>query len=374
MTHVLFCSPYLQQPGIVTGGINVWGKNIINYHKSVDSEIALNPISFDRIFDVQENTSAITRIIYGIKDYKSSIGKAIARIKEGGIDVMHLCTSAQLSLFKDLYLLNKAKKLGVKTVVHFHFGRIPELLAKKNWEGKMILKVCSAANSVAVMDLASYHALKKAGFSNVYYLPNPLSVEIMNQISGLEGKIERQSNKLLYVGHVIPTKGVYELVEACSRLSNIELHMIGTCDDKTKQDLIEIAQKQDEGKWLHMRGGIPHEEVISEMLSSGVYILPSYTEGFPNVILESMAASCAIVATNVGAIPEMLNFRTKDICGIEIAPKDVDGIMCNLKELVKQQDTQEALGRRAKHKVYKDYSMPSVWNQLQDIWVNTAKQ
>ena len=48
--------------------------------------------------------------------------------------------------------------------------------------------------------------------------------------------------------------------------------------------------------------------------------------------------------------------------------------MCNLKELVKQQDTQEALGRRAKHKVYKDYSMPSVWNQLQDIWVNTAKQ
>ena len=77
MTHVLFCSPYLQQPGIVTGGINVWGKNIINYHKSVDSEIALNPISFDRIFDVQENTSAITRIIYGIKDYKSSIGKAI---------------------------------------------------------------------------------------------------------------------------------------------------------------------------------------------------------------------------------------------------------------------------------------------------------
>lgn len=374
MTHVLFCSPYLQQPGIVTGGINVWGNNIINHHNITKSEIELCPISFDRVFGVREDTSAIARIIYGIRDYKASIDKAIARIKEGGIDVMHLCTSAQLSLFKDLYLLNRAKKLGVKTVVHFHFGRIPELLAKKNWEGQLLMNVCKVASSVAVMDLASFDALKNVGLTNVFYLPNPLSVEIMNQISNLEGTIERQSNKILYVGHVIPTKGVYELVEACSCLSNIELHVIGTCEDKTAEELTNIAMKQNGGKWFHLRGSIPHGDVIKEMLSAGVYILPSYTEGFPNVILESMAASCAIVATNVGAIPEMLNFQTNEMCGIEISPRDTLSIVQNLKEIVLHPETQMELGRRAKQKVYKDYSMSSVWNQLQEIWVKTANK
>ena len=37
-----------------------------------------------------------------------------------------------------------------------------------------------------------------------------------------------------------------------------------------------------------------------------LFVFPSYSEGFPNVILESMAAGCAIVTTNVGAIPQML--------------------------------------------------------------------
>jgi len=49
-------------------------------------------------------------------------------------------------------------------------------------------------------------------------------------------------------------------------------------------------------------------------------VLPSHTEAFPFVVLEAMALGKAIVATDVGAIPEMLAWE----CGILVKPKDVE--------------------------------------------------
>lgn len=56
------------------------------------------------------------------------------------------------------------------------------------------------------------------------------------------------------------------------------------------------------------------------MLKCTVFVLPTYTEGFPNVVLESMACGCPIVATSVGAIPEMLDGGA----GIVIEPRNVE--------------------------------------------------
>ena len=54
MIRVLLCTPYLQKTNVVTGGINIWGNHIIKYYDSVDSNVSITPISFDRVFDVQE--------------------------------------------------------------------------------------------------------------------------------------------------------------------------------------------------------------------------------------------------------------------------------------------------------------------------------
>ena len=51
--------------------------------------------------------------------------------------------------------------------------------------------------------------------------------------------------------------------------------------------------------------------------------LPSYNEGVPNVVLESMAAGTPVLATNVGGIPEVVD---ESICGKLIPPKDVNAV------------------------------------------------
>ena len=63
--------------------------------------------------------------------------------------------------------------------------------------------------------------------------------------------------------------------------------------------------------------------------ASDVFVLPSYTEGFPNVIIEAMAMGKPIIATSVGAIPEMLD----EGCGVVVPPKDADSLQKALQKV-----------------------------------------
>lgn len=365
---VLLCSPYEQRDGIVSGGVNIWGKNIIKYYHSITTSLELDAVSYDREYEVKDDSSTFSRIYYGVKEYCRAISNTRKRLKKDKYDVVHLCSSAQLSLFKDYVVTKMSRRMGAKTVVHFHFGRIPELVVRQNWEWKMIVRVAHNAHRIVVMDMASYHALQSMGITNCSYLPNPLSSDIINQVETLQRKVERQENKIVFVGHVIIPKGVCELVKACTQIQGIELHIIGTIDDQMRNMIADAVYDCGKTDWLKMRGGIPHEEVIKEMLSSKIFALPSYTEGFPNVILESMACGCGIVATPVGAIPEMLNFQDDAACGLLTAVKDSDELKKNLELLLNNKELCDILSSNAVKRVNELYAMPQVWSQLCAIW------
>ena len=366
---VLFCTPYLTEEGIVKGGIGVWANNILDYCKAVSSDIEVVPLSYDRRYDVSDKSTTFNRIFYGLRDLWKPIKATKKYMSENKVDVLHLCSSAQLSLYKDLYVLKMAKKKGVKTAIHFHFGRIPELMKANNREAKMIKRVCKAADTVIVMDQRSHDALRAEGFSNVHNLPNPLSMSIIEDVKKMRESITRIENRVMYVGHIIPSKGITELVTACAQVDGIELHLIGTITDEYLKELHNIASAKNNGTWLKYRGKMLHDEVIKEMLAAGVFCLPSYTEGFPNVILESMACGCSIIATPVGAIPEMLQFdNTHNMCGLKVDVKQVDCIKLQLDVIINDKNLRDRYRIKATNRVNELYAVPVVWNQLQNIW------
>lgn len=365
---VLLCTPYLTGEGIVQGGIGVWANNILDYYKTIDSEVEIVPLSFDRRYDVSGKSTTIDRLFYGVRDYWRPIKSAMDYMSKEKVDALHLCTSAQLSLYKDLYVLKMAKKKGVKTAIHFHFGRIPELMQANNCEARMIKRVCKAADAVIVMDQRSQDALLAEGITNVHNLPNPLSMGIIEDVKKLKGTITRVENRVMYVGHIIPSKGITELVKACAQVDGIELHLIGTITDEYLKELQSIANTKNDGCWLKYRGKMPHDKVIAEMLAAGIFCLPSYTEGFPNVILESMACGCSIIATPVGAIPEMLQFGNREMGGLRVEVKNVDYIVQQLRVFLSDREIQDICRKNAIKRVNELYAVPIVWNQLNRIW------
>ena len=365
---VLFCSPYLLSDDVVKGGINTWGRYIMEYAAEDGmSDAEILPISFDRYVTSSEDKSTFLRVFSGIKAYKTPIKVAISSMVSFKPDVLHLCTSAGYGLLRDILLLRKAKKLGIKSVIHFHFGRIPELKSQNNWEWKLLCKVIKLCAVPVVMNKPSEEALLAAGFTNVKYLPNPLPLNLLKKIDELKKKYKRVSRRLLYAGHVIKTKGVYELVEACAQIPDIELRIVGKCMSDVETNLKAIASLNNQGNWLNIVGEINHEGVLAEMLQADIFVFPSYTEGFPNVILEAMACGCSIVSSDVGAIPEMLDINGKP-CGLCFKPGNVDEVRTSVKSIIDNSQLKDQLSLNAKNRLNSKYVMPIVWSNLIKIW------
>jgi glycosyltransferase involved in cell wall biosynthesis len=363
--RVLFCTPYTR----FDCGIAQWARHLIGYHKEHNDNVEWDLISFDRKTDYVEGMSSIKRAFRGIVEYWPKIKQFRKCIKHSKYDVVHICTSAGFGIYPCYLMLRMAKAVGIPTVVHFHFGRIPVLLEAGGWEANMCLRVCREATISVPIDMASCNALKQKEIRNAVYLPNPMSPEVNNIIKE-NPNIERKKNHLLFVGHMFVTKGIFELVKAVKQVPEVSLRMIGAYEPGVKKSLDELIG--DDKERIEIAGTMSHAGVIKEMMACDIFILPTYSEGFPGVILESMGCGCPIIASGVGAIPQMLETDEKGDYGIIIRPKNVDDIVSGIKTFLASDSYKIECGKNAQRRVNELYSVEVVWKELKKIWAKAA--
>lgn len=366
MKRVLLCSPYYKDKENTTCGIANWTRNIMSRVQCSES-VKVDLLPYDRSVDLDEESSSWERVSSGIKDYLGIVWKTKKILKKGNYDLIHVSTSASLGLIRDYLLVKLAKSNNTRIVFHYHFGRMPELLEGTNWKSKLMRYILEKSNGSIVMDSKSYDCLNQAGYKNVFFLPNPLSDKLINEIDNKILKEERHKGQILFVGHVVKTKGVFELVEACSQIEDLRVRIIGKVFTSTKQSLIDIAKRRDNGEWLEFVGEIPHIEVLKEMSICDMFVLPTYTEGFPNVILESMACGCPIIASDVGAIREMLNIDHNP-CGVIIQPQSVTEVKNAIISMKDDDQRKKNYGTLAFKRLRENYTVDVVSKKLEEIW------
>lgn len=367
MVNILFCSPKSS-----TGGISQWTKNILAYWVETDQ----NAVLLDWFYPTGKGKKAKTlsstlplpiRILRGVRCYLPFVRAVRKKIKTGNYDVLHLSTSGSISFIKDYFTLKAAKAKGLKTVVHFHFGRMDEVLSSNSLEKRLFDKCKPYIDRFIAMDENTYRALLDYGCQNVFNVPNPLSPEIENRITACS-QLQRENRKVVFAGHVLKGKGVYELVQACRNIPEISLEILGQCTPETKTQLESLAG--DNADWLKIRGNCSLSQVIEAMTTCAVFVLPSYSEGFPNVIIEAMACGTPIVATPVGAIKQMLTSCDKVNCGVIVAPRQAEELQRAIEKVLSDSSFADEIGRNAYEKVHNSYSMAIVWSKLKEIWLN----
>jgi glycosyltransferase involved in cell wall biosynthesis len=352
------------------GGIESVTDNLVNFLKTNPDGTNLILYNTTHRYRPVTSQSLAVRLFSGITNALETYFKVIRTIKNERPDIIHFASSSSLALFKDFLIVKAAIRSKIPVVMHWHFGRIPSLQKKSNWEWRLLQKVIRKSTMSIVIDQKSYDSLVNEGFSNVTYVANPLAFDIEKKATDfIVWPNHRQSGRLIYVGHIIKDKGVFELVEACVLIPSVnELILIGPYEETIKKELIKLAKLRSNGNWLRFTGAMPIGQVLDYMLGSPVLVLPSYTEGFPMVIIEAMAMGCAIVATDVGAIPEMLAIETNSACGLCIPPRNIEKLHGAILELTDNPDEIETFGKRGMERVLKNYTIENVFGQYKAVW------
>jgi glycosyltransferase involved in cell wall biosynthesis len=358
------------------GGIESVTQNLVNFFETSRNGSQMLLYNTSHPLRRVTSQSLFTRWYTGIIDSWKTYFNVVRIIRNARPDVVHLASSSSLSLMKDILIVNAANRLKKPIVLHWHFGRIPELSKKQNWEWKLLLKVAQKSTLSVTLDNKSYRTLLEAGLSNVVNIPNPLAHDVELKVTEVFGKPEeRQRNRLIFVGHIIKNKGVFELVEACLPVTRVnELILIGPCEEEVRNGLLKIARQRNEGNWLKFTGELNIHQVLDYMAHSPALALPSHTEGFPMVVIEAMAMGCAIIATDVGAIPEILAIDTNAPCGICIPPRNIERLREAISRVFESQNEWSAYGKRGMDRALRTYTMTKVFKLYQIAWDNAIKR
>ncbi|NQU35411.1 MAG: glycosyltransferase family 4 protein [Bacteroidetes bacterium] len=175
--------------------------------------------------------------------------------------------------------------------------------------------------------------------------------------------------RLLFCGRIEIKKGIIEAINAVNILINggyqVKLDLIGPfVDDKFYTEAKTLINKLNINKQVIFHDRIPYGEKLFQYFEkSDIFILPSYTEGFPHVIWESAANCCPIITTSVGGIPSLFKHQQH---GILIPAKDHQALADSIIELITNKSLRTKIVTNA-YNLAQEYTAESCAKKLAEV-------
>lgn len=310
-----------------------------------------------------QSDSRLLRIVAGSTAAAWTIARCVVVTIWSRPEVVHVNVSGQMGLFRDLVVVRWCRALRLPVVVHIRFGRVPDIARSKNWEWRVIRRVLANASVAIAID-----ELTEATLSNELPATPRLLIPNCVQVAARAQMHQARLQVVLFVGWLIPSKGVEELLEAWQSVGaeGVLLKLMGGYERSYASHLETRGLL---GPGIELVGEVTHEEVLEAMGTCAMFVLPSHTEGFPNVVLEAMSMGAPVIATSVGAIPEMLARGA----GVLVPPNDVTALVSAMRETLSDPHKLQ-MGERARERAEEKYSIEAVVSQYVDVWKDLAKQ
>ena len=182
---------------------------------------------------------------------------------------------------------------------------------------------------------------------------------------------EGAGNRLLYVGRLAAMKGLPVLFEALSRLKDhfpsVKLTVVG--DGSERDEITAIAQSLNLAKHIDFVGYKSQTEVREYLQASDIFVLPSFAEGVPVVLMEAMAAGVPVLTTQIAGVPELV---THDSSGWLVPPGEVAILTEGLATLINDTELRNRLGKAGQEKVTAEFNVVLEAQKLADIFQQTA--
>lgn len=167
---------------------------------------------------------------------------------------------------------------------------------------------------------------------------------------------------MLFLGVVGQRKGVYDLLQAVKQADEklpkkVQLMIYGPDYEGRIESVISELNLSDRVKYMGWLTADKKPEVFG---NTAVNILPSYNEGLPMTILETMAAGIPNISTNVAAIPEAVNEDN----GVIITPGDINHLVSAVTQLMNDREIRQKKSSAAYDYAEKYFSLENHIKQL----------
>jgi len=170
-------------------------------------------------------------------------------------------------------------------------------------------------------------------------------------------QLSERSNMIGYIGRMNFEKGFGNFLDSLPTIlesdKNLKILIVG--DGPLKHMILKKISKAQMENNVIIKNWIPHDDLPSVYNNLKLLIIPSHTEGLPNVLLEAMACGTPVLATPVGAIPDIIKdgetgFIMKDNSPVCIAENiirvieypNLEKIAINAKKMVENEFTFES--------------------------------
>lgn len=216
------------------------------------------------------------------------------------------------------------------------------------------LKLIKASDIVTTVSYTIAREMKEYGL-------NPSDISVM--YNGVDEKFfyptqktsKENSKYIMYAGRIDREKGLFDLVECgryvCNEMNNVYFILAGNGRDlsKLKQKTKKIGL-QNKFKFL---GQVDKNQLVKLYQNASIFVLPSYHEGLPGVILEAMSCGLPVITTDVRGNRDLISNGKNGIIVSSRAPKKLADEIIKILNDDKMQNT---LGLNARKTIEENYT------------------
>lgn len=344
-----------------TGGIPTWTLGLLGSDFAERFEIRVvnsSPSKFDAVSG--ESRFRLDRATDAIR----TLWRWAVELVRFRPDVCHVNTPYYWAFLRDGAAVWMASLAGAKTTLHPRGGDFPEFVEGTSGGFRRFVEATlRRADFCIALTRANERLMGEiAGEDHVRYVPNFIQLRDLGPVPDRAARAMAPVN-VLFVGWMLEAKGVRELLEAARALPQARFTLIGAEDP----EFVESVRGELEALSGHVRRiePRPREDVLALYAEADVFVLPTWREGFPNVVLEAMGAGLPVVATPVGAIPEAIR-EGQD--GFLVPIQDATALTEALRRLIDDRELRLTMGRRARERAERVFSIDAVTLQLEAVY------
>tara|TARA_Y100000768_G_scaffold388196_1_gene382720 strand:+ start:1933 stop:2982 length:1050 start_codon:yes stop_codon:yes gene_type:complete len=281
--------------------------------------------------------------------------------------VVHICGASFFVFWESTYYIFVAKIFRMKTFLHF-LGAFDLFYNQSSTIGKFMIRyVLKKVDTIGVLSYKIKNIILELIVHNrVKYLPSTVQFS-KHQSKDKFDWADDDIFRILFVGGSDPVrKGLFDIVNSipivAEECKNINVILAGG-DNINK--VRSIVEEKHLSEYVNYWGWIEDKEKIKLYNSCDILLLPSYNEGLPYVIIESLASGLPIIASNVGGIPEAVENGKN---GFIVNPGDINAIAHNIVLLCKSLKIRNKMSHFNIIKAKNEFSFESVSKKIFEIY------